>query len=199
MRRSLLAAALLTVLAPPAATAAPGSSAGSLAARLSAAHVAPGSVREVRTTTSLGSRITRLRQLSGGVPVLGGEVVVVDAPGRRGDLVVDGRRRVRTPAAPLVARARALSAARARIGARTLRAAPVASLAILPGAGGGRLVWRVLLSTTRPLGSWEVLVDARTSTVVRTRDRLRRATGSAGIFDPNPVTTLGGTAGLADF
>jgi hypothetical protein len=46
--------------------------------------------------------------------------------------------------------------------------------------------------------SVEVLVDARSGHVLRTRDLLQRATGAASIYDPNPVVANGGTAGLSD-
>jgi hypothetical protein len=38
-----------------------------------------------------------------------------------------------------------------------------AALAVLPQSRGARLVWRALLSSRAPLASYEVLVDARTS------------------------------------
>ena len=55
-----------------------------------------------------------------------------------------------------------------------------------------------LLSARAPAASIEALVDARTGRVVRVRNLLRRATGTARIFDPNPVATRGSAAGLAD-
>ncbi|MBN1529909.1 MAG: hypothetical protein JW895_12670, partial [Thermoleophilaceae bacterium] len=140
----------------------------------------------------------RYRQELGGVPVLGAQVVVTDARGRAGDLFVDTSRRLRAPAAATVARAAAVGAARRAAGARRLREPARASEAILPARIGARRVWRVLLASAEPFASLEVLVDARSGRVLRTRDLLQRATGAASIYDPNPVVANGGTAGLAD-
>ena len=63
---------------------------------------------------------------------------------------------------------------------------------------GPALVWRVLLASAAPLASLEVLVDARSGAVVRTRDLLQYANGTAQLYDPNPVVANGGTAGLSD-
>jgi Fungalysin metallopeptidase (M36) len=62
-----------------------------------------------------------------------------------------------------------------------------ANLAIEPG-GGGTLVWRVLVPSARPLGDFEVLVDARSGAVVRVRNLIRDfRTGHAKLYNPNPV------------
>jgi Thrombospondin type 3 repeat/Fungalysin metallopeptidase (M36)/Fungalysin/Thermolysin Propeptide Motif len=155
-------------------------------------------IHEVDTETSFGVHFTRFRQEVGGVPVLGAGVVVTDAPGRRGDLLLDGTRAgVRRPSPAQVSRLDAIGSARSAAGATRLRAAAQAALAILP-SSGGRLVWRVVLPSLDPLASFEVLVDARTGDVVRIRDLLARATGSATLFDPNPIERHGSRSGLAD-
>jgi hypothetical protein len=62
---------------------------------------------------------------------------------------------------------------------------------------GGRLVWRVDIPSARPLGDFQVLVDAVSGRVVQTQDLLRDfRTGRAKLFDPNPVVEHGGFAGL---
>jgi hypothetical protein len=62
---------------------------------------------------------------------------------------------------------------------------------------GGTLVWRVLVPSARPLGDFEVLVDAVTGEVVRTRNLIRDfRTGRARLYDPNPVVEHGGYDGL---
>lgn len=171
-----------------------------LSASAQAARVPRDQLVRSRSVTSLGTRFERFQQRVGGVPVLGGDVVVTDAPGVRGDLTLDrSRRGVRPPGAATVTRARAIAAALGATNASGLRAAPRAARAILPVAGGGeRLVWRVLLASRRPLASYEALVDARSGTVVRVRDVLQHDTGSAKVFMPNAVVANGSRSGLSD-
>ena len=165
-----------------------------------AARAPEAQLERTQTVTSFGTRFVRFRQEAGGVPVLGAEAVVTDAPGAR-DLLVDGtRRRVRAPADADVSRAAAVRTARQAAKVRQMRAPARASLAILPRHGGQRLVWRVGLSSDRPLGAFEVLVDAHGGDVVRVRNLIKRAytaTGTARLYDPNPVEMQGDTDGFA--
>jgi hypothetical protein len=81
-------------------------------------------------------------------------------------------------------------------GARQLRGGISARTFVQPN-GAGRLVWRVIVPSGRPLGDFEVLVDAASGEVVRTRDLLRRTRrGHAKLFNPNPVVEHEGLSGL---
>ena len=195
--KPVLAATLATaavLAASAAAEAAPGQVRSALReARAPAGQLEQGSARQ-----SHGVTFRRFRQSVDGVPVLGSELVVTDAPGRRGDLVVDRTRRVGEPRAALLSRREALRVARRGARIRALRVPPRAALAILPTGHGPALVWRVLMASAKPVASLEVLVDARSGRLVRTRDLLQYATGSAQLYDPNPVVANGGTAGLSD-
>ena len=132
--------------------------------------------------------------------MLGAETIVTDAPGRQADLLLDLSRPgiERRPPQRVVSRVSAIAAARVEARVERLRTGALASLSILPQSSGGRLVWRVILPARVPLGSFEVLIDARTKATVRVRDLLREATGTASIFDPNPVVAQGSRSGLAD-
>jgi fungalysin metallopeptidase (M36)/thrombospondin type 3 repeat protein/peptidase YpeB-like protein/fungalysin/thermolysin propeptide len=153
----------------------------------------------VESERAFGVTFRRYRQVVDGLPVLGGEAVVTDAPGRSRELLVDStRRRVGSPTHAGIARDDAVARARAATGGRPLRADPRATLAILAQHAGSRAVWQVLLAAREPVSSWEVLVDARSGEVVRTRDLLERETGRASLFLPNPVTANGGRGTLAD-
>ena len=60
-------------------------------------------------------------------------------------------------------------------------------------------MWRVLVPSGRPLGDFEVLVNAATGDVVQTRDLLRHwRRGHAKLFNPNPVVEHNGLAGLEE-
>jgi hypothetical protein len=58
--------------------------------------------------------------------------------------------------------------------------------------------WRVLLPAARPFADYQVTIDARSGRTLGVDDLLWRATGSAALFDPNPVVTQGAHAGLRD-
>jgi hypothetical protein len=157
---------------------------------------------ELRTTgvrESFGARFVRSQQTVAGVPVLGAGVVVTDGVGKGADLVVDGTRRgIEAPLPPAVSEREAIGRALRAAAVEVLRAGPKATLAILPRPRSGRLVWRVILPSRAPLASFEVLVDARDGSTISIRDLLRRLTGSASLFDPNPVVAQGSRSGLAD-
>ncbi|MGB2953447.1 MAG: M36 family metallopeptidase, partial [Gaiellaceae bacterium] len=145
-------------------------------------------------------RFRRLQERVAGIPVLGASVVVTVAPGTRADLVIDHTfRGLAHQARPRVSKTAAVHTAAMRLRVRSYRAPLRATLAILPRPPHGMLVWRVLLPSRTPLGSFEVLVDAHTKRVLRVRNLLRFwDTGQAAIFDPNPVETNGSRTGLAN-
>jgi hypothetical protein len=181
MRRSLV---LLPIAALLASAAPAGASPAQLRTALEAARAPVAQLDRSASRASLGARFYRYRHELRGLPVLGAEVVVTDAPGAHGDLVVDASRRLAPPPPATIGRRAAERAALSRVGrGRVLRA----GLAVLPEAGAGsRAVWRVVVDATAPPGAWEVLVDARSGAIVRVRDLLQHATGIAALFDPQP-------------
>jgi hypothetical protein len=149
------------------------------------------------TATPRAGEIRRFRQRLGGYPVFGAAVTVADPGHGPATLVVDRTvAGIERPPTPRVGRRAAIATARARSGADSLRAVARARLGIDPASK--RLAWRVLLPSRRPLADYEVMVDARSGEAVSSHDLLRRATGSAAIFDPNAVVTHGSSVGLHD-
>ncbi|HEX2127657.1 MAG TPA: M36 family metallopeptidase [Solirubrobacterales bacterium] len=144
-----------------------------------------------------GGLIERYRQHIGGLPVLGGEAVVA-TPAAGAPIVVsdDTVKGLERAAPPRLSRPAAIARARVAAGAQQLRAAPTARLGIEPGSG--RAAWEVVLAAAKPVADLIVTVDARSGDVLRERDLLKRATGTARVFDPNPVTTLASYRGLRD-
>ncbi|HYI79699.1 MAG TPA: thrombospondin type 3 repeat-containing protein [Thermoleophilaceae bacterium] len=161
-----------------------------------------GELRQAEVRQSFGARFARYRQVIGGLPVLGSDTVVTDGRGRAGNLVVEGTRRARrVPARATLARANAVRTARQAAGVTALRGPIAAGQAILVTGAGPRTVWRVVVPSGQPLGSFEVLVDARDGSVLRIRDLLRRAftaTGQGSVFDSNPIVAQGSRGALAD-
>jgi hypothetical protein len=184
--RAALAAGLLAALAVPALAS---GSPRSAVAKLRAASAPP---RELQKVAAIplpgGSTVYRFQQRVGGLRVLNGEAVISDPADGPPDLVADSSKRgIEAPPSRRVGRARAIEIASLDVGVTRLRGRTSAGLAIASSDGGG-LVWRVLIPSARPLGDFEVLVDAVSGRVVRARDRLQRfRTGHAKLYDPNPV------------
>ncbi|MEK6271990.1 MAG: M36 family metallopeptidase, partial [Actinomycetota bacterium] len=188
-------AGLLAALAAPAsASAAPPGA----AAKLEAAS-APAS--ELKPVASIplpwGATVYRFQQRVSGVKVLNGQVVVSDPRGAPPDVVADSSKpSIEGPPSPRVGRAPAIGAALRSAGVRRLRGHWSAALAIEPG-DGGTLVWRIVIPAARPLGDFEVLIDAVSGRVVRTRNLLQDSRrGHAQLYNPNPVAQHNGSSGL---
>ncbi len=186
-----LLAVAVSLTAPGMAAASP----GQVRSKLGNARAPAAQLDRIAAQSSHGVRFYRYRQEVGGLPVLGSEVVVTDGRGSRPDLLADGSHRLGARRAARVRSAAARRTAVARVGGGTVRSA---SLAVLPSGERAVTVWRVVVGDL-PNAVWEVLVDARSGVVVRVRSLLRDAfvsTGSANLFDPNPIVMKGGSAGL---
>jgi hypothetical protein len=193
-RAALLAAAALAVASSQASAAGP----SRVEQKLGGAAAPTGELRPSdRVVLPGGATIHRFQQRVGGHPVLGAEAVVDDAPGAPPRLVADSSRAaIRVPSAARLVREDAVAVAMGSMGVSAIRSPVSASLVIRPGAGG-QLVWRVLIPATKPLGDFEVLVDAASGEVVSQRDLLRRfQIGRAKIFKPNAIVAHGGARGL---
>lgn len=144
-----------------------------------------------------GGLIHRYRQRVGGLPVFDAQAVVADSPDAAPALVSDSTAAiVPQRARARISRTRAIAAARRTVRARALRADARARLGY--DSKTGALAWEVSLPARRPLDDYVVLIDARSGESLRSRDMLWHATGSAMIFNPNPVVQQGGYSGLSD-
>jgi Fungalysin metallopeptidase (M36) len=186
VRGVALAAGLVAALAAPvAASAAPRRA----DAKLKAASAPASELRQVAAIPLPGgATVYRFQQRISGVKVLNAQAVVTDPVGAPPGLVADSSKpEIEAPPAARVEKAAAIRIASRGADVRRVRAQRSASLAIAPG-GGGRLVWRVVIPSARPLGDFEVLVDAVSGSVVHIRDLLQRfSNGHAKLYDPNPV------------
>jgi len=189
-------AALVVALsvAEPASAAAP----PRVSSELRVAAAPTGELRAARQTTLPGGAVVyRFHQAIGGRNVIGAQAIVNHAPGAPPVLVADSTKpAIQMPAPARISRERAVDIASATVGATALRGKVSAGLAIEPGAGG-TLVWRVLIPASRPLGDFEVLVDAATGEVLSRHNLLEHfQTGTAKLYNPNPVVEHRGANGL---
>jgi Fungalysin metallopeptidase (M36)/Fungalysin/Thermolysin Propeptide Motif len=190
-----LAFALVAALAAPAtASAAPAGA----TAKLRAANAPTGQLKPVAAIALPGGATAyRFQQRVSGVKVLNAQVVVSDPRGAPPELVTDSsNRRIEPAPSPRVGEAEAVEASLRGARVTRLRAPWSAGLVIEPG-GGGTLVWRVLIPAARPLGDFEVLVDALSGGVVSVRDLLQQSRrGHAQLYSPNPVAQSRRSAGV---
>ena len=169
-----------------------------VAAKLADVRAPSGQLQPARTIRLPGGgAIYRYRQELGGVPVLDGEAVVSDPPGGPPSLVADATAHgLSRPTGPRIGRDQAIATARAATRTNALRG-QVAAGQVITRAKGGTLAWRVDLPSAQPLGDFQVLVDAASGRVLANDDLLSEyQTGTAMIFNPNPVVTNGSWTGL---
>lgn len=66
-----------------------------------------------------------------------------------------------------------------------------------PSDGDPRLTWKVVVKSGPPAREWKIYLDAFSGALLWRRNLLKRASGKARVFDPNPVVALN-TAGLSN-
>lgn len=120
-----------------------------------------------------------------GLPVLGGYYATHTDKRTGAVSIADGRLAVGGAPATVasVGAERAHAAAITRDGGAVSRS----HLVVVPGTAA-TLAWRVVLDTGRD--AREVLVDARSGTVIRSKSLVKEVNGSGRVFEPNPVVTL---------
>jgi Zn-dependent metalloprotease len=186
VRRAALAAGLVAALAAPASVSAAPPRA---AAKLKAASAPASELGQVAAIPlPRGATVYRFQQRVSGVKVLNGQAVVIaprDAPPQ---LVTDSSKPgIEAPPSPRIGKARAIQIASRDTAVARLRGHRSASLAIEP-SDRGTLIWRVVIPSARPLGDFEVLVNAVSGRVLRVRDLLQHfRKGHAELYNPNPV------------
>jgi hypothetical protein len=192
----MVTAAALAALAVASETAA---AAPGIPAQLRAAKAPVG---ELERTDAIplpgGATLYRYGQKVEGIPVDAALAVVADPSDGPPELVADETvRGLGAPEEPAIGREEAVERAAASVGAGAIRAGSRTALTLLA-ERGDTLAWRVELRVARPLGEFEVLVDARTGAVLATRNLLRHLqTGRAKLFVPNAITENGGYPPIA--
>ena len=148
---------------------------------------------EVVRTSLIGTHV-RGRQYRGGLPIAGTEVLVSAVAGRVAQVNVESSdlpgEPVAAPVGELVARAAALG----HLHVTDVLGSVTTQRILTP--YGGRLVdaYQVRLVAKHPVAAARVDVEAATGRVLAVVDDTRRDTGTAHVFDPNPVVTSRSTA-----
>ena len=126
------------------------------------------------TTQARGLRTLRYRQLHGGFPVIGGELIAQVSDENLVRVIVNRTvPKLRAPSAALISREDALQAARLRLRPRpgTEMRLHTARLAVIRLSTGDHLAWDYSLRTSA--GPFRVLVDAQTGSVLAHASLLR--------------------------
>lgn len=157
--------------------------------------ITPGQVDNLRRTRTLSHRnteIVRFQQTLQGVPVFGGEVVVMRHAQSKRIQWVHSRffPDLNVSTTPKLSASQAYAIAQSQLPFRTIQRTLDPELVVYP-EGKGRLAWRVLIPSTDPIGDWEIFVDAHTGEVFFIRDQAHYADGSGMVWFPDPLTTSG--------
>jgi Zn-dependent metalloprotease len=195
MTRSIVGAAVATVAALLLFA---GSASASQLSRTVARVDAPRAQLDRAATNAVpgGGQIRHYQQKVDGLPVFGAEAVVVVPPGASAAIVSDttSDRAGWSQGGGAISSAEAISAARSAVGAKHLRGKPQAKLGY--DKATGKLAWEVSVPSGKPLADFVVTIDARSGAKLHAKDVLKHATGSAMIFNPNPVVENNGYTGL---
>lgn len=176
----------------------------------------------VEAVQSPAGTVVRFRQTVDGVPVWGPMTVVGLDTERRAQSVANGYRAdvALASTTPSIEASAARAAVLAHLGAEGDLRLDETTLMVWPALDGARLAWVVRVIAEAPLGDWEAVVDAQTGELLRVADRhvyhgdrpsreaagrtalptveshplFARADGTAMIFDPDPLTRMGGVA-----
>ncbi len=167
---------------------------------LRANHAVLGLTADLRELRLLGEKQSltathvRYAQVLAGLPVVGGNLSVhvdrgmavltanIDVVSVKGAVSTIGMRSERD----------AITAATGAVKAHARpTVAPTAEPAVLPIGGRPVVVWRVLIDTTDPPGTWEALLEARTLRALLVRNLAKFVDGAGMVFDPNPIATSG--------
>ena len=134
-------------------------------------------LKHTGTSSSLTGEHVQFQQTAGGYPVWGATVTVHVDKQRRTEPAVGNRYKqgvVPPRAAASVTREKAAEAAATQVGG-TGRGSSPGDLVLFPAKDGGyRLAWDLQVSSGKPGGSWEVLVDAASGDVLASYSRVRK-------------------------
>lgn len=186
------------------------STAGALALTLGFAPTASGQEPALRAADAPAAQLERVSggdlgegdfarysQEVGGVPVAGASVTVVDVPGEAPEVLFDDSVPGLSAAGePAIGRAAAVDAALGAIGDPA--GGRVEAELVVDAAHGNQLAWQVSHTDFQPISDRLVTVSAATGSILDEVNLLRRATGSAQLFEPNAVVENDGYAGISD-
>jgi|GEM_PF-226243 len=156
-------------------------------------------VKKINTSPS-GQHVTFL-EMHNGIPVFQSEIVVTLDNQNYVSFVASAYRPnldVKT-STPSISSESAIQTARNYLNVSgKLLAEQKATLMIFQSENDGDLLtYRVQVPTDKPMGDWEVFVNAATAEVVHVKDRMMYDDGSGMVFNPDPLTTAGTTYGGA--
>ena len=145
--------------------------------------------QEYRIRNSNGAT-TRFRQYYHDISVVGGTAAVrltPDGHPRSLSVSIAEWKEDRKPSYRITA-SRAIQIAAEHISLASLRAPTRVEKAVLPLDGLPVFCWRVQIPAAKPLGDWEILINAASGQVSKIEDRLCYLRGSGLVFDPDPIT-----------
>ena len=139
---------------------------------------------------SLGGYHYRFQQMWQGVPVFASDVLVnVAFDGTITSVISDYKPIKDIPTIPALAAEDAVNAAVKRLGITETRDNAGSELVVYAGKPRAALCWKVLIPAQKPLGDWQVFVDAISGEIVTFDNIMCFVDGAGYTFNPNPVVS----------
>ena len=152
--------------------------------------LARGDLRLSFESSTPGGRIYRYQQFYGGLPVVGGTVVVRTGSDNGSLSLYSSIAEWITPVSVhwSIDRDRAQQRAFRAVGVKNVRGEIVADRVVIAKGGLPLICWRIAIPAGEPLGDWEVFIDGANGDVVQVENILQRIDGSGLVFDPDPIS-----------
>jgi subtilisin-like proprotein convertase family protein len=144
----------------------------------------------ISSKRSLSGYHYRYQQMFGGVPVFASQVLVnITFDGEISSVISDYEHDIDVSIEPVISSELAVNAAISEINVISLRGESVSELVIFAAGLNPVLCWRVIVPALKPLGDWQVFVDAASGLIIDMSNIMIFVDGSGYTFNPNPVVS----------
>jgi subtilisin-like proprotein convertase family protein len=136
----------------------------------------------------------RYQQVYQGVPVFGRWIAVnIRYNGTISSVMSDYKHNINLSTIPDISADEALQKAIADVGVTSYRGQSQTELVVYANGSEPTLCWKALILAEKPLGDWQVFVDAHNGNIVDKDNIMEFVDGHGYIFDPNPVVSTQNT------
>jgi len=147
-------------------------------------------LRLIQTQRSLSAYHLRFQQTYKGIPVFASQILInINFDQTISSVKSDCRQIGDIDTTPAITSAEAERLAENNIGVEAYRGRPESELVVFAAKGEANLCWRVLIPAEKPIGDWQVFVDAISGEIVDSKNIMCFVDGSGYTFDPNPVVS----------
>ena len=144
----------------------------------------------ISTKQSPGGYHVRYQQIWRGVLVFARQVLInINNNGAISSVISDFKPIADIPTEPVLTSEQAVAAAENEVGVLIFRAESTSELVIHADGDSPALCWLVTVIAAKPLGDWQVFVNAASGDIIAKKNIMCFIDGSGYIFNPNPVVS----------